>query len=98
MKASKILRRAAVIAEETVSGACRGIFLAYGEDRYWDAKDRAKNLIRSLYEADGDGTYYFGLPWSTGPSAWAMSPNLENQNHRIIAMLLAADILESEGD
>jgi hypothetical protein len=49
------------------------------------------NPARSLYSA-----YWFGRP-HVGPRFWGNDTTPEQHNHRILSLLMAASIAESEG-
>jgi hypothetical protein len=97
MKASEVMRRAAEIAEAWKVGGCHGIVEAFGSTKQLLAKRRAQRKFEELFE--NTSFFWFGPPWDCEERP---DPELrngaKNQAHRIIAMLLTADILKSEGD
>jgi hypothetical protein len=97
MKASDVLRKAAQVIQEDMEnfpnrahwrGCCDAIDRSRSLPISWKVfftVARAEEYLRSLYE--NDRAYWFGSPAET-----------ENQEHRIIALLLTADMAESVGD
>jgi len=98
MKASDVLRKAAEdisnqMNYDDANGCCDAIEHAFGGwHEYPDAKYRAYEDLRDLFE--NEEAYWFGLPWTEDNTR----VNTEAQNHRIIALLLTADMAESVGD
>jgi hypothetical protein len=103
MKASQIMRRAAEISEQDSVGGCLAIDEAYTRNKHREAKERAQERFEELFKNRRKNGFWFGHPrkYSKGVSSFFLAPwttNTQNQKHRITAMLLTADILESEGD
>lgn len=95
MKASDILRRAAEIVEKDLEGGCYAIDYAFGEYPHYEVKVRAQKYFRSLFK--NDETYWFGRPFPLFCDE-GHRYHTENNKHRVLALLLTADIAESVGD
>lgn len=102
MKASDVLRKAAERIERDMrktpwyaDGCCEAISSVGGCGKSVRAKVRASQYLSSLFK--NEESYWFGRPWIIGAPA-VRGCNVDNQNHRIIALLLTADMAESVGD
>lgn len=95
MKASDILRMAAEIVEQNLECGCNSITLVFGENRYYEVKRRAKKYYASLFK--NHQLFWFGRP-SPSLSGGDQNSYIENNKHRVLALLLTADIAESVGD
>ena len=86
MKPSKILRKAAaLVASGHASVCCYAIDLALGEcesELYWDCHDAFRSLL---------------TPATVAHLTWWPDKTPESQLQRYAALLLCAEILESEG-
>jgi hypothetical protein len=84
-KPSHVLRQAAVyVRNGRYTGACAAINSQGAVDL--EVRDRAHELFASIFRPEGysDGEYWFGFS--------------KHSNHRILAILLTADMAESVGD
>jgi hypothetical protein len=104
MKASQILRKAAENLERSLNGelikfgcyeakelgGCCLIESAFGDFNYMEDKWRADAKYTELF--------YKNKPFWFGPPCTKGKVNVKNQNHRLMALLLTAQILEDEGD